>query len=884
MDHYLEVLSALDPASVILTPNRRLAMSLHGIYQKYQMEADKTCWTTPTILPVNVWIEELWASYARQSFATLPHVLNPAQEQHLWEEILTQSTYHDYFLQVSETSRLVKSARGLLKQWLITADHPLFASAGDYAALQQWINAFEQVCHSKHWIDAACLPDLVREQIIAGKILVPTKIYYAGFTDLSPQLTALFAAATERGTDLQAVTPTKAATSMLRTAASEADDELRLCAYWAKAQHDLQQQQTIGCVIPMLDKKRERVLQIFSEVFGSNEHFNISAGQPLAQYPVIHAALELLALYKKQISCESLFFLLSTPFIGGGEKERIKRSQFDGRIRAKNFSDIELAPQLVKNEDNKIINLARSCPTLARRISDFKTQLQESQTIASYAYWSPLFNRLLSTLGWPGERVLNSEEYQVVDEWLKLLHDLTTLDVTTAPVSFHQALQTLMEMAATKPFQPKSPSSNVQVLGVLEAAGLCFDQLWISGMDDTSWPSQPKPNPFIPKKLQRELKMPHASAERELEYCQTMTKQFQHSAQQIIFSYAKTQDENIVQPSPLIRAVEEVSPEHILPARPAVLSEKIFLHRNVEQLIDEIGPAHLADENASGGVDIIKNQASCPFKAFAICRLGARELESPLPGLRPKERGTIVHQIMEKCWDDLKSWDRLMAISDLDLHHLLEKIIDHALLDHAHAQQQQNSYLALEKQRLHKLVFDWLHIEKQRGPFVVLNSEKSAEIKLGALRFNVRIDRIDQLPDGNKLIIDYKTGTGMTIGHWFGDRPEEPQLPLYAQLDSMNTAGIVFAQVAAGNHCFKGVSQYPLEIKGIKAAEELRGAEEKNWQTLTNEWQTVLTKLGEDFYLGKACVDPKDKKATCQRCDLKPLCRINEYGGYEHDE
>lgn len=884
MKHYIEVLASLDKNSVIVTPNRRLAMSLQALYQQQKVAQGLACWETPVILPINTWIDELWSVHARTSFENLPHILNPAQEQQLWESILKNSSYHDYFLQISETSRLVKSARGLLKQWLITPDHPLFASADDYAALQQWIALFEKTCADNNWIDQSCLPDLVRGQIDKGKIITPLVIYYAGFTDLSPQLNALFASAENQGSELKCVIPIELARNIFRTDTIDSDDEIRLCAQWAKEQYDLNPEQTIGCVIPTLDKKRDRVIQLFSEAFTSQDHFNISAGQPLSHYPVIHAALELLSLHKKQISSESLFFILTTPFIGGAEKERIKRTQFDNRMRAKNFNSIELAPQLVKNEDNKTINLARSCPVLAKRITDFKALLEDGVQAATYAHWAHLFNRLLTTLGWPGERILNSEEYQVVDEWLKLLHEVTTLDLTVAPVTLYEALETLKEIAASKPFQPKSPTANIQVLGVLEAAGLYFEKLWVSGMDDNSWPSQPKPNPFIPKKLQRELKMPHASAERELQYCQSMTKQFQHSADTVIFSYARTQDENTVQASPLIRHITAIKAEDLLPARPPSFSEKIFRLRSIEQLVDNKGPAHLPDESATGGVEIIKNQALCPFKAFAENRLGARELESPLPGLRPKERGTIIHQIMEKFWDEIKSSENLIKTADSDLHALLEVIIGRALQDHAHAQQKQSSYLALEKHRLHKLVFEWISIEKQRDSFMVLSSEKSAEVQLGNLKFNVRIDRIDELSNGRKLIIDYKTGTNMKAGDWFGDRPSEPQLPLYAQLDSANTAGIAFAQVAAGDSRFIGVCQYPLEIKGITPTEESNSAGKLTWHDVTQNWYKVLNKLGDDFYQGIAIVDPKDKKNTCNRCRLQPLCRINEHGGFIHDE
>lgn len=880
MNHYTTILRNLAADSVVITPNRRLAMSLHGQYQQIKLEEGLTCWETPVILPVNTWIEKTWSDYTGNTFTPTPYILNASQEQQLWEKILAESRYQQFFLQVSETARLVKSAYGLLKQWQVTPNHPLFNSADDYLALRQWIHQFESTCETNHWIDQASLPDLIRRQIDDGTIHVPQQIYFAGFAELSPQLNALFSAASAHGTQLITINATEKSFAAARTSALNDDEEIRICASWAKEQHDLHPAHTIGCVFPKLDQQRDRVTQIFTEIFGSHERFNISAGQPLSNYPVIHAALECLTLYKKQISSHSLFFLLSTPFVTGGESERIKRSQFDSKLRAKNFNTIDLHAQLIRNEDSKILNLARSCPKLANGIRAFKALLEEHEVKATYTHWAHVFNQALTALGWPGERILNSEEYQVVDEWLKLLQEFMTLDFTAAPVNYHEALQALIAMAAAKPFQPKTPASNIQILGVLEAAGLSFDQLWVTGMDDSNWPSQPKPNPFIPKQLQRELNMPHASAERELIYCQNMTHQFQCCAERVIFSYARTQDDHFTQPSPLIRELPELKEAAALPA----VSERIYQQRAIEQIIDEQAPEQMESEQAKGGVRIIENQARCPFKAFAESRLGARELESPLPGLRGKERGTIVHQILEHCWKHLQTQAALLSISDHDLHVLLEASIDEALREHAHAQVSQKSYLALEKQRLLKLMDDWLQIEKLRSPFTVVSSETSSDIQLNKLNINVRIDRIDELEDGKKLIIDYKTGSRVSRSDWFGERPEAPQLPLYAQIDSMQTAGITYAHVAAGKLGFVGISQYDLEIKGIIASTELSSAENADWKKLTDEWHRNLHQLADDFYHGNAEVDPKDPGKTCEHCNLKPLCRIYEYNGYLEDE
>lgn len=882
MKHYIEILQQLGNNSIILTPNRRLALFLQAAYQRCKLAEKKSCWETPLILPVNVWIDELWNEYSRKTLSALPHILNASQEQILWETILTGSSYQNCFLQVSDTARLVKSARGLLKQWQVSTAHPLFATAEDYLAFTAWEKEFEAACSKHQWLDAAQVPDLIRELIAADKIPVPAEIYHAGFAELSPQLSALFTAAESKGCKIKTVSAAEPANNILRTEAQDTDDELRLCAEWARKLHEKAPQDTIACVIPQLDHKRNRVLQIFNEIFGGSEAFNISAGQPLSHYPVIHAALELLALSKKQITSEALFFILSTPFIGDAEKERMRRCQFDGSLRAKNYSSIDLEAQIADTEEGGL-QLIRHCPLLGKRFRAFKALLDASPASATFSEWAGLFNRLLGVLGWPGERILNSEEYQVVEEWLKLLQDMTTLDVTTPQQNYYQALQILKGMAAAKPFQPKTPPANVQILGVLEAAGLCFDHLWISGMDDHAWPAQPSPNPFIPKQLQRELKMPHASAERELEYCNKMTQQFQSSAGTVIFSYAKMQDENIAKPSPLIRAIAEISSDEILPERYKALSEIIFQNKSLEKFSDAAGPAYQTDEIVRGGVDIIKNQALCPFKAFAECRLQARELENPLPGLRAKERGTIVHQVMEKFWDSMKDSEKLLASSDEELHGLLEDIINAALEDHASAVKKQNSYLALEKQRLLKLTFDWLMKEKTRSPFAVLSSEKNTEVTLGNLKFNVRIDRIDLLPNGKKLVIDYKSSDNYNVGNWFDERPDDPQLPLYAQIDSINTAGLAYAVVATGKHAFKGISQYELDINGIKPSDESRQAENKPWAEVTANWNSILMKLGNDFYQGQAQVDPKSK-STCQYCALKPLCRIHETGGEFYDE
>ena len=757
--------------------------------------------------------------------------------------------------------------------------------------MHDWTTAFQILCQQENWVDLATLPDLVIAKINAQEIVPPTHIMLVGFTELSPQLKNLLTGCEKAGSHVQFIVPQQEQSECLRMSQTDAESEIETIARWAKSISTRHPNATIGCVIPSLDKIRDRVMQVFSEVFAPENTFtiapqscpfNLSAGKSLLHYPIINTALQLLALHKKNISIDAFSYLLASPFLGEADIERIRRAKFDYALRQENINQIELIAAL-QIEDDKKLSLTKYCPYFTKRAQQFVAVMEQHQQTMSYQQWACVFNELLSILGWPGERSLSSEEYQIVESWMKLLAEYTTLDQVATPVNYHQALQTLHKMAGKAVFQPKTPEAPIQVLGILEAAALPFDYLWIAGMDDVSWPPPPKPNPFIPKRLQRELHMPHATAERELIYCEQLTQQFKQSAHYTIFSHAEKNEELELQASPLIRDLPEINPDALSVDAYQTPGERIYQTKDIELIVDDMAPPLVPAEKIRGGISVIKQQALCPFKAFSEWRLHARELESPLPGLRAKDRGTIIHKTLEILWNKLKDQTTLITTEEEELSKIIYYCIDEALHSIPYSHSAYVKYISLEKQRLHKLLWDWLQIEKERAPFKVLTSEKAVQMALNQLSLSIRIDRIDELADGKKLIIDYKTGKNNHVRSWFSDRPEEPQLPVYSLLDIENTVGITFAQIASGEHCFKGISRYALEIKGIKLVSEVEKTTVLSWDEQLTQWKTVLHKLSDDFYQGVAKVDPKDPPQTCEWCALKPFCRINEEIKTGHD-
>lgn len=845
--------------ATILTPNRRLSAWLTQLYHQQKMDAGEQTWSSPDILPFNTWLTRLWDEYSYRTFEPLPLLLTPAQETYLWEMIVRQSDEQGELLRVSETADTAKSGYDLLNQWQLTTDHPLFSTTDDSISFAAWSSQFSSMCKNNNWLSNSMLLTTITELVEAGKIELSNEIILYGFTEIAPAMRNL-------RVNIYESNPSDMRAHHVEIESHE--DEWVSAARWAKQLALAEPQAKIGIVIPDLELSRSRVKQLFGEVFEIPDQFNMTAGLPLAQYPVIKAALCMLDLYKMDIPQQVFSYLLATPFLGDSEKEYVRRANLDSRIRQDNMDTIRLKE--IADTESHLFYLLDKSPRLLKRLQQWLTATVACSEKHTYSDWAEIFSQLLHALGWPGQRSLNTDEYQVVDKWFNLLAELSRLDQIAAPVGYHAALASLNKLIGKQSFQPMSPDANVQVMGILEAASLPFDHLWVTGLNDTSWPPQPHPNPFIPLRLQREFNMPHATSQRELEYCTNITAQFVHCTGSTIFSYAKTVDDLEVAASPLIKHFPLCDHLHMADYKPYNESQTGSIE--LEKWQDNTAPALSGDETVSGGVSVIKDQALCPFKSFATWRLHARELEEPLPGLRKKDRGTITHEILEAIWGILQNQQHLLSLSKLELETLVKQAVITALTQSRHTKQQRPEFLKLETSRLEKLMMAWLEHEKTRPPFAVFKQEANTPVTLGNLQLNSRIDRIDKLANGEHLVIDYKTSQALNVNNWFDERPEEPQLPIYA-LQDPNVTGIAFARLYTNKCGFDGISQRDIDIEGIKPIEKKRNAK-PDWESQIIFWRDSLTNIANEFHAGDAHVSPKNGDETCQWCSLHPFCRI----------
>jgi probable DNA repair protein len=853
-----EIFRALQEGATVITASRRLARVLADEFHAMEVARGRRVWNRPNVLPWDAFLDRTWGDWlGRWADQSAPILLDAPQEQMLWEQIIRESPAGASLLQITET------ARQAIETWRLMAAYRLplsgsFEASEDWAAFAAWCREFQRQCAANGWLDRARLSDFLHGTIVAGEVARPIAVYIAGFDEMTPQQAEFFAALGKwHRVEMPDYLP-----SPERRKLRDSAGEIRAAATWAQRLLRADPKAQIGIIVaPDLTRLRSKVERILGEVLepgreSSNQRraFHLSIGPALAEYPIIRAALLILEFTLGKLPLPRAGMLLRSPFTGGSEKEWGKRAQLDARLRKNGVWDVSI---------DRLLDDAASCPELQRALRRLQKHLRKLPNAQQPSDWARSIPELLEAFGWPGDRSLTSAEFQTLEAWRGVVSSLASLDLTAPPMNLAQVVDWLQQQAANTRFQMDDEGAPVQVMGMLEAAGRRFDHLWIMGLHDEALPAFANLNPFLPTSLQREHRLPHSSSEHELEFATKLMDRLLVSAPNVVFSYPETEGDRALTPSPLVAAGEwlEANGEgtfHNWVAR--MRSATVF-----DEIVDETGP-ELVQSDSTGGFSLFKDMAACPFRAFAKHRLSARPLEDADLGLSYRDRGTTVHKALEVIWLELGSHARLMALDSSELQSLIAHGADAAV-----AKLGPGIGRNLEKQRLQKILAEWMDLEKSRAEFTVAGIEAERLIAIGGLQIKTRADRVDALPDGREIILDYKTGQLKSRG-WEGERPDEPQLPLYCATSEKPIAGAAFAVIRVGELRFRGLTTQDVSLPALTKM-PIDPPIPFDRQLL--EWRRVLEHLAENFRAGNAQVDPKP--GACDNCGLRALCRIREF-------
>jgi ATP-dependent helicase/nuclease subunit B len=874
--------------AVLLTANNRLARLFAAEYNAQQMADGKTAWPSAPIMPLSAWLQKSWQDATDHwPDDKIPRLLNSVQEAVLWERIVRAALLNEVTANPTALARLAQQAWQLQHAWRIKLPDAMLTTL-DAQQYGQWSRAFYDRSKQENWLDLSRLTDLIAESIRHKKMIPPQQFYFAGFETITPQTGALFKALEAVGCQIDFVAPPTIHVQPARIEAPSTQEEIRTAATWARTRLEKNPLSRIGIVVPDLSSRRNQIQRLFDEILAPQKllpsglvesdvkrPFNISQGIALLQYPLIATAFNLLSLKQNTLDTSMWSALIRSPFIGGAEAEFDSRSLCDYALcetRALSAS-VSTVQRLAGNPSR-----AYHSPMLVEILSKLQHAMAELPKYSSAREWAKLFSSLLETAGWPGERSLSSEEFQLVKSWRELLDQFISTDAIATKLDFQQAVSTLRSLAAEQQFQPESFNEPVQILGVYEALGQAFDHLWLLGFDDSAWPLRARANPLLPLAVQIAAGIPQASVEGALQFAQQATAHLLTSAAEIIVSHCVMDKDQTLRPSALIQNIPLTTAEKMAAVPQLSLFQTIQQSARTEKLTADYSAPEFAASHVHGGTALYKHQAACPFRAFAQVRLNAQPWPTPRIGLDAAERGQILHRAMEFLWLKLETQTRLLALSEAEQTQQVQDAVTKALDDW----QQKNHLLpkrfkAMEIKRLFALIQDWLELEKLRLPFSVIGTEKKIPLPLAGLTIDLRRDRIDLLSDGSVAIMDYKTGKPVSLP-WNDDsgRPDEPQLPLYALASEHPVNALLFSKIKIGESAVIGIANSAISIEEKAQGFDITIPDKApTLPVKIEQWRAELTQLAQHFRAGDAAVDPK-KSVTCQYCHLTSLCRKNE--------
>jgi len=767
---------ACNDSSHVVTASRRLARELTATYNEQQLAAGRSAWRTPTILALPDWLNKVTLAVNRDN---QPTRINAQQSRALWERVLA-SAIKDPLVNIASLTRQARDAWRRIHEWGVPFDEFLSSASGtDQRMFAKAAIRYRSLLDSENWLDDAILLAYVIDGIREGYLRLPKRLIAAGFDRTSPQVEKLFTALKEQGTGVEQVAAGETGTVRL-LAFENSDAELRAAGAWARTQLVEDPGQRIAIIVSDLEQNAGRAGRLIREglvpgwqyAAGRQEAaVNVSFGRRLSDYPAIRIALLLLRWTYHELSGRDVSLLLRTPYVGNADIAGRARLELELR----RSPDRQWAPAAILRALQGREDSDDAADWLAR-LSRFAERRESTPGNASPDQFAELLDTILQEFNWPGSGALDSADFQLINRWRELLNDLARLELVIPDMTMPQALAHVATMTTETVFQPEMEGAAIQIIGPLEAAGLTFDQLWVTGLTTSQWPPAGRPMALVSRRLQRDYGMPDADPRDTAAYASRVLERLLSSTITCLCSYPLTDGDADQTPTSLLGSIagEPIADE------PGWHAAELCSTAAAGIINDDPVPPVSPDETVAGGASTIQRQLSEPFTAFAYGRLGITQLRPITTGLSPILRGNLIHGAMFHLYEDRPAQCDIRAWDTAEVERRIESAVQRTFVRYErNSDRVLGALLALERQRVAMLLGNVLKLDRERESFSVDDVETSVDFDLQGVRLKLRIDRIDRFDDGAIAIIDYKTGASKKLLDSAGD-PVDAQLVVYA--------------------------------------------------------------------------------------------------------
>lgn len=834
---FQKLITALQAGATVITPTQRLQRELLRAYTDAQTQdviVKPACFAYEAWL--DFWYQELLFTRPHHH---LPRRLSDWQWESLWTEAATAIWGRRLRrFEVRQTLLAIKNC-ALMNQTPQSSDF-LYTPAAE-----QFQKLYQQVSLKLDILKAIAPHDTAKVLSCEPYPWSTQTIIWACFDCLHPQQVLLQSHLESLGIAQEEfdIEPSPLPKNYQALAAQNDEQETQQLITWIQQQRE-RGSQRIGVVLPDLSQQQARLSRRLKQYF-PNDILHFSLGRHLLEFPLVQHAISLLELSPDQrVTREQSRILCHSPFILGAKEEVQERRQFYQRH------------SLFQEPQVSISHFLNACQNATPKLHHLLHELSSYPEKLSPTEWMLQFSKRLHQCGFPGEHALVDTQHALLGSFYQTMEQLQTVNEFVNSWTFAEAIDALSMLCQQQIHQPPQSYHGIHVMGWLESSGFCGDALWIGHMQSHLIPQGIVFSPYLPIQWQKQHAFPRTQRQAEHQMAHQMLQRLIHAHQHVVISYAEQIEQEPQWPSPLF------------PNWPSYPLQTISNHTllSLETFEDPSYWPIQPQENIKGGSHLLSLQSQCPFQAFATYRLHTQPTMTESIGLDAREKGSLLHLIMQLIWVDIPDQATLKSRSEAEISALIKTCIDQALTKFK-AQRPYSMdllYTRVEHQRLESIVREALAFDLNRPAFRIKGLEQTIHLQIDDWSFQLRYDRQDELQDGRQCLIDYKSNIPTPLP-WNQERPVHPQMLMYALAD-INITSLFFLSIKKDGVKASGVSSSLTDIPGVNTTKQ-------EWTSLQQEWLLRIRSLIEEIKSG--CFAPKPiTNSTCQRCIHQDLCRI----------
>jgi ATP-dependent helicase/nuclease subunit B len=837
-------------------PSAQRATALRHAWARHQLAQGAAVWRTPEILTWDGWLAAQWRAAALQNLVPDRQVLNASQERMLWEAALQRLGGDDPAALLPHAAPLMRAA-ALASQSLlplarmaVTEEEQLLAAA---------LRTVQEECERRGVLVLELAPP--GEFAFMAQVAAPRILGQQQLTPWQQRLQELC----WPGEELLLQSNSAATDPRLRRAA-HLEAEISACAQWCCEHLAADGTRRLLVVSAWQDPGAHTQGELLWRAIAGNSGGDpphtwlaVEGGEALHHHALVSDALAALSLGGEWLETSALLQLLVSPYFTFGTTTECCALQA-------RFGTWGLARWRLAALRQALTSTTQ--PAAGRLLSWLESMhVQRTAGARTATQWAEYFTRCLNEAGFARQGTLNSSDVQRLGRWGELLDEFAGLDATLSPLDAAHAVETLQHLARQAVHQVATGDAAITFTTRMHDPLIRYDGIWVMGLTESRWPQAPRPDPYVPLLAQLQAQWPAAGVSLRLQAAKWLQHRWQQCSSELVQSYARQEGDVLHRPSALPGVVDAAWAD--VPFEPAAVLAVAAVTDDAQ--LPAMRPEELA-EPLRGGSTRLAVQQECAFRAQAQWRLGAAQPASFTDGIGPLQRGMLLHALLEGLWHDIQDHAGLLGLTPAAQEALFARHWQAAVQANANrgVSWLAPGVLASERQRAARLIARVLELERARAAFAVQGREQGISWRCGEAALNLRIDRIDRLPDGSQLVVDYKSGDAGAM--YLQEGAARPlQLAVYVlalQQAGMRADGALLLSLKPAKLGYTGASSVEPRPQGVK--------EVTDWPATVASWQRELTALVAQHLAGDAAL--ATEPGVCSRCHLPALCRRRAAG------